>query len=118
MTPWGIGVFFGLKVFLSWIWISMVWFLCFGFFGFFGSPFLPTVFGFRTSLLAHTFPLCHGVGTNVFGASLPCKARSLIHMPMSLCIRWLHTCLPDSTLYHFSFVVYAVMPLSFKKGDD
>lgn len=42
--------------------------------GFFGNPqfpLFPTVFGFRTSLLAHTFPLCHGVGPNVFGASLP-----------------------------------------------
>lgn len=38
--------------------------------------------------------------------------------PMALCLRWLHTCLPDSTLYYFSFVVYAVTPLSFKEGDD
>jgi hypothetical protein len=38
--------------------------------------------------------------------------------PMDLCLRWLHTCLTDSTLYYFSFVVYAVTPLSFKEGDD
>jgi hypothetical protein len=95
----------------------MIWFL------WKPSPCCPPFWGFALSLLAHTFPLSHGVGPNFFRSILAtCKTRSLIHMsmgtPMDLCLRWLHTCLTDSTLYYFSFVVYAVTPLSFKEGDD
>lgn len=37
---------------------------------------------------------------------------------MALCLCWLHTYLHHWTLYHFSFVIYAVTPLSSKEGDD
>lgn len=62
--------------------------------GFFGNPqfpLFPTVFGFRTSLLSHTFPLCHGVGPNVFGASLP-HAR---HGVWYTCLWLVHGSLPS-----------------------
>ena len=116
-----IGVYSGLGGFLllSWVWIWMSWIL-----------WKPTV-----PLIAHRFGVSHFRFLRILShyvtelalifSEHPCRMQDTefdthVHgraqgpLP-SLAI---HTCLTDSTLYYFSFVVYAVMPLSFKEGDD